>query len=101
MNRRVERPKQKRPGARESRPMIRIEAEQENYCLLSQDGRWTVVERRAGRYYPLGRLSQPGVALDQDEAASLFREDRCYPEPRARRVLADVAAEWRHIYEAV
>jgi hypothetical protein len=79
--------------------MITIEAEQENYCLLNQDGLWTVAERRAGRYYPLGNCSQPGVDLDQQEAAALFRQDRCYAEPAARRLLADVAMEWRYIYE--
>ncbi|MBV8911819.1 MAG: hypothetical protein JOZ05_02130 [Acetobacteraceae bacterium] len=81
--------------------MITIEAEQENYCLLSQEGRWTVVERRAGRYYPLGNCSQPGVQLEEQEAATLFQEGRCYSEPAARRLLADVASEWRHIYELI
>jgi len=81
--------------------MITIEAEQENYCLLQQDGLWTVAERRAGKYYPLGRCSLPGVALDQQEAGVLFRQDRCHAEPAARRMLADVAAEWRHIYELI
>ena len=79
--------------------MIEIKAEQENYCLLTHDGHWTVAERRAGKYYPLGGLSQPGVALDQAEAERLFCENRCYPEPVARRLLDDVATEWRHIYE--
>jgi hypothetical protein len=79
--------------------MITIEAEQENYCLLRQGGLWTVVERRAGRYYPLGNCSQPGSNLDQEAACTLFREDLCYPEAEARRVLTDVAGDWRHIYE--
>jgi hypothetical protein len=79
--------------------MITIEAEQENYCMLSQDDVWTVVERRAGRYYPLGNYSQPGVSLDDQEATALFREDRCWSEPVARRVLAGVATEWRYISE--
>jgi hypothetical protein len=29
--------------------MITIKAEQEHYCLLTDGGTWTVVERRAGR----------------------------------------------------
>jgi hypothetical protein len=81
--------------------MITIEAEQENYCLVQQDGLWTVVERRAGKYYPLGKCSRPGVALDQQEADALFREGQCYAEPQARRVLDEVASEWRHIYELI
>jgi hypothetical protein len=81
--------------------MITIEAEQENYCLLRQDAFWTVVERRAGKYYPLGKCSQGGVALDQQDATALFQGDRCYSEPAARRVLAEVATEWRHLYELI
>ncbi|HEX3350465.1 MAG TPA: hypothetical protein VHS58_20440 [Acetobacteraceae bacterium] len=79
--------------------MITIMAEQEHYCLLTKDGLWTVAERRAGKYHPLGNCAQPGVALDQPEAVVLFRKDRCYSEPAARRLLAEVAAEWRYIYE--
>ena len=79
--------------------MITIEAEQEHYCLLTDNEFWTVVERRAGKYHPLGNCSLPGVTLEQPEAAAFFRKDRCYSELAARRVLADVAAEWRHIYE--
>ena len=79
--------------------MITIEAELEHYCLVTDNGFWTVVERRAGKYHPLGNCSQPGIALDQPEAAAFFRKDRCYSERAARHVLADIAAEWRHIYE--
>jgi len=81
--------------------MITIKAEQEHYCLVTDDGFWTVVERRAGKYHPLGNCSQPGVALDEPEAAALFRKGRCYAEPAARRLLADVATEWRYLAEHV
>jgi hypothetical protein len=81
--------------------MITIKDEAEHYCLLEDGGRWTVVERRAGKYYPLGRCSQGGAALDAPEAAALFSPDRCYPEQAARRVLADVATEWRHLFELI
>ncbi len=81
--------------------MITIKAEQEHYCLVTDDGCWTVVERRAGKYFPLGNCSQPGVALDEPEATALFREGQCYSEPAARRLLADVATEWRYLAEHV
>jgi hypothetical protein len=82
--------------------MMTIKAEQEHYCLLTDGGSsWTVIERRAGKYHPLGNCSRPGVALDEPRAAALFREGRCYPEPDARRRLSEVASEWRHLLEHV
>jgi len=81
--------------------MITIKSEQEHYCLVTDDEVWTVVERRAGKYHPLGDCSQPGVALEQPEAAALFRRDRCYSELIARRVLANVATEWRYLIEHI
>ena len=41
--------------------MIAIKAEQEHYCLATDGESWTVIERRAGKYYPLGNCSRPGV----------------------------------------
>jgi hypothetical protein len=81
--------------------MITIEAEQEHYCLVTDGRFWTVIERRAGKYYPLGNCSRPGVALDEPAAAALFREGRCYPERVARNRLADVAVEWRGLFELI
>jgi hypothetical protein len=81
--------------------MITIKAEQEHYCLVTDDEFWTVVERRAGKYYPLGDCSRPGVDLDEPEAAVLFRAGRCYPEPAARRRLAEVAMKWRDLCEHI
>lgn len=79
--------------------MITISAEQEHYCLLTDGENWTVAERRAGRYHPLGNCSRPGVPLEAPEAASLFR--RRYPEPTARRILEEVATGWRDIFEHI
>jgi hypothetical protein len=81
--------------------MITIKAEQEHYCLVTDGGIWTVVERRAGKYYPLGKCSRPGVTLDEPGAPALFRDGPCYSEPAARRRLEDVAAEWRELFEHI
>jgi hypothetical protein len=81
--------------------MITIEAEQEHYCLATDGESWTVLERRAGRYHPFGNCSGRGVALDDPAAAALFREARRLREPYARRLLADVAEEWRSLLETV
>jgi hypothetical protein len=81
--------------------MITIKAEQEHYCLVTDGEFWTVIERRAGKYYPLGHCTRPGVALDEQGAAALFRDNLCYPEPDARRRLAEVATEWRTLFEHI
>ena len=81
--------------------MFTIKAVQEHYCLVTDGESWTVIERRAGKYYPLGNCSRPGVTLDEPEASTLFREGRSYPEPAARRLLASVATEWRYLFEHV
>jgi hypothetical protein len=81
--------------------MITIEAEQEHYYLVTNGVSWTVVERRAGKYYPLENCSRPGVALEEPGAVALFREGRCYPELTARRRLMDVASEWRDLFERI
>jgi len=81
--------------------MITIKAEQEHYCLVTDGARWSVVERRAGRYYPLGNCSSPGVSLDAPEAARLFPAERHYTEDSGRRILAEVATEWRDLFEHI
>jgi hypothetical protein len=81
--------------------MITIKAEQEHYCLLTDGGYWTVVERRAGKYYALGNCSRPGIDLDAPEAASLFQAGTRYPEPAARRILQEVATGWRDLFEHI
>ena len=81
--------------------MITIKAEQEHYCLVTDGASWTVIERRAGKYHPLGNCSSPGTALDEPGAAALFPEGRRYPEPAARRLLANVATEWRDLFEHI
>lgn len=81
--------------------MITIKAEQEHYCLVTDGQGWTVVERRAGRYYPLGDCARPGVDLDAPDADSLFEAGRRQEEANARRILASVATGWRSVLETV
>ena len=81
--------------------MITIKAEQEHYCLVTNGEYWAVAERRAGKYYPLGDCAHSGVALDALEAASLFDTGRRHPERDARRILKDVATEWRDLLELI
>jgi hypothetical protein len=79
--------------------MITIEAEDEDYCLVTDGKSWTVLERRAGKFHPLGNCSRPGVGLDDPATATFLREGRTYSEPVARHLLTDTAAEWRDLLE--
>ena len=81
--------------------MITIKAEQEHYCLVRDGAAWTVIERRAGKYYPLGNCARPGVALDEPGAATLFHDGRSYREAAARRLLANIATQWRDLFEHI
>ena len=81
--------------------MFSIVDEQENYLLVTDGVSFTVVERRAGRFYPLRKCSRPGVALDDAGVAKLFRESGHYAEPEARRLLGDVAGQWRDLWEHI
>jgi hypothetical protein len=81
--------------------MLHIAAEREHYCLLTDGSAWTIAERRAGKYYPLGDCRCAGVSLDQADADSLLRQGRRYSETAARRALSDVAADWRHLFEVI
>ena len=81
--------------------MITIKAEREYYCLATDGEAWTVIERRAGKYYPLGNCAGPGVTLDEPGAEALFGRGRCYSEAAARRRLENIGAEWRELLEHI
>jgi hypothetical protein len=81
--------------------MLKIIAEQEHYLLVSDGQRFTVVERRAGKFYPLRNGSRTGVYLDDDTVAGLIQSSGAYTEKAARNLLADVASQWRDLFEHV
>jgi hypothetical protein len=64
----------------------------DNYILLEDGDRWAVVERRAGRYYPLRARARDGA--DPRDAAALRRvigEAGWTEEMEARRLLKEAA----------
>jgi hypothetical protein len=81
--------------------MLHIAAEQEHYCLLTDGTAWTIAERRAGKYYPLGDCRRAGILLDQPDADRLLSEGHQYSELAARRALTKVAADWRRLFEVI
>jgi len=81
--------------------MLKIIAEQEHYLLVSDGQRFTVVERRAGKFYPLRNGNRIGVCLDDDTITGLIQGSGAYTEQAARNLLADVASQWRDLFEHV
>ena len=81
--------------------MMKVIAEQEHYLLVSDGKHFTVVERRAGKFYPLCNGIRHGLDLDDETAAQLVRESGSYSEQDARSLLAHVASQWRDLFEHV
>jgi hypothetical protein len=79
--------------------MMKVIAEQEHYLLVSDGEHFSVVERRAGKSYPLCSGIRRGLDLDDETVAQLVRESGSYSESDARKLLADVASQWRDLFE--
>jgi hypothetical protein len=81
--------------------MMKVIAEQEHYLLVSDGEHFTVVERRAGKFYPLCNGIRHGLDLDDETVAQLVRESGSYTERDARSLLAHIASQWRDLFEHV
>jgi hypothetical protein len=75
---------------------MRIVEERDNYALVENGERWTVLERRAGKYYPLRDGAREGQAV-----ANLARLQgvEWLDEARARTRLVEVSARRRDLAE--
>ena len=80
---------------------MQVIAEKEHYLLVSDGTRCTVVERRAGKFYPLSNGTRHGVDLNDEGVAELIRRSGSYSEREARRRLTTVAEQWRELFEHV
>ena len=80
---------------------MHILEEKENYLLVTDGAHFAVVERRAGRFYGLHNSHRRGVAPNDAGVAELMHEEGSSSEPQARHLLADVAAQWRDLFECV
>jgi hypothetical protein len=81
--------------------MLKVIAEQEHYLLVSDGQDFTVVERRAGKFYPLCTGVRHGLDLSDETVVELIRRSGSYSERDAQRRLAEVASEWRDLFEHV
>jgi hypothetical protein len=68
---------------------------------VSDGEHFTVVERRAGKFYPLCNGIRHGLDLDDETVAQLVRESGSYSERDARSFLAHIASQWRDLFEHV
>jgi hypothetical protein len=80
--------------------MLKVIAEQEHYLVISDGQRFTVVERRAGKFYPLCTGVRHGLDLDDETVVELIRQGS-YSERNAQRRLVEVASQWRELFEHV
>jgi len=81
--------------------MLKVIAEQEHYLLISDGQRFTVVERRAGKFYPLRTGVRHGVDLNDGTVAELICQSGSYSERDAQCLLLEVASQWRDLCEHV
>jgi hypothetical protein len=81
--------------------MLKVIAEREHYLLVSDGLHFSVVERRAGKYYPLCNGTRRGVDLNDDTVAELIHGTGAFSERDAHRLLANVAAQWRELFEHI
>ena len=64
--------------------MITITAEQEHYCLLTNDGSWTVTERRAGNTSRWGTARGPAsLSMSRGPQPSSARDGVIPSRPHA------------------
>ena len=81
--------------------MLKVIAELEHYLLVSDGQHFTVVERRAGKYYPLRNGIRHGFDLNDDSVGELLRRSILYSERDAHSLLAHVATQWRDFLEHI
>ena len=73
--------------------MLKVIAEQEHYLLISDGQRFIVVERRAGKFYPLRIGVRHGLDLNDGTVAELICQSGSYSERDAQCLLVEVASQ--------
>ena len=81
--------------------MLKVIAEQEHYLLVSDGESFTVIERRAGKFYPLCTGVRHGLDLADNTIDELISQSGSYSQRDAQRRLAEVASQWRELFEHV
>jgi hypothetical protein len=79
--------------------VIEIIEEQDNYLLVTDGTRFTVVERRAGKFYSLRNGARRSAMLDDAGFAQIIRETGFHTALSARQLFDEVAARRQDLAE--
>jgi hypothetical protein len=71
-------------------PAIDIIEEHGSFLLIRAGSRFGVVERRAGKIYPMTPGGRGGEPISPEGMASVMAQEGSLPEDEARRLFADL-----------
>ena len=72
-------------------PSFKIVEEHGSFLLIRAGSRFAVVERRAGRIYPMMPGGREGEPVTAEGMANLMAEQGWLPEPEARQLFKELS----------
>ncbi len=75
----------------ETAPKFDIVEEHGSFLLIRAGSRFAVVERRAGRVYPMLPGEREGAPMNAEGMAKVMAEEGWLPEPEARRLFKELS----------
>ena len=72
-------------------PKFDIVEEHGSFLLIRAGSRFAVVERRAGRIYPMMPGGREGEPMTTEGMAKVMAEEGWLPEPEARRLFTELS----------
>jgi len=72
-------------------PSFDIVEEHGSFLLIRAGSRFAVVERRAGRIYPMMPGEREGEPMTAEGMAKVMAEEECLTEPEARRLFKELS----------
>lgn len=72
-------------------PTVEIVEEHSSFLLIRAASRFAVLERRAGRIYPMRSGGREGVPMTPEAMAALLAREGTMPEDEARRLFAELS----------
>jgi hypothetical protein len=75
----------------ETAPRFDLVEEHGSLLLIRAGSRFAVVERRAGRIYPMMPGEREGEPMTAEGTAKVMAEEGCLTEPEARRLFKELS----------